>query len=717
MGCKTIFSIIFIHFGTKYVLLFLSFLETMPQIYQRKTKRGSPLDVLERAAESVRGGASIRGAAIEFSVNRMTLKRYIEKYNRDQGSNYGYKKCVTINMVFTNQMEKDFSNHIKQLAKMFNGLSKEKTLRLAFEFAVENKLNIPQNWVLNKKAGEGFWFNFKARNKLSIRRPEATSLGRATAFNKHTVNLFFNNLKNVYEQFQFRAQDVFNLDETGVHTVMTPGAVVTERGTKQVGSVTSAERGELVTLVYAISAAGTVLPPFFIFPRVHYKQHFVNGGPEGSSGSARTGGWMNEDIFLEYLNYFVSHVRSSHENKVLLIMDNLQAHISIQTIDFAKNNGVVLLTIPPHTSHKLQPLDVTCFGPFKRAFSVAMDDWMRTNPGRTVTIYDLPKMVTTAHTMAFTQANIQSGFRNTGIFPENSLIFSDEDFIPANVTDRLDPELEEDAHERFMFVEEPAVDLPELDLEMTTGPSTSTSISPTAQRSAGNVTDTPTTSSSTPPQSPQHTFGATPTTSLQQASTSGIQKYVSPSELLPFPKAGPRKRTQRRNKKTSLILTDTPIRNKIASEKAAKSRKPSAAKRSIFTTTQLSSNSEEDMDISEACGLGSDSSDNDDGSLELGSIERVDVGDFIICQIATKKTISYFVAQVLENVDEDFDLQVKYLKRRGKQNVFIFSNEEPASLPIGDVRFILPNPNSFGTTSRTKDIFSFNVNFGDLNIS
>ena len=57
----------------------------------------------------------------------------------------------------------------------------------------------------------------------------------------------------------------------------------------------------------------------------------------------------------------------------LLILDNVDAHISPTVIDLARENDVVMLTIPPHTSHYLQPLDRTCYGPFKTAFGVAMD--------------------------------------------------------------------------------------------------------------------------------------------------------------------------------------------------------------------------------------------------------------------------------------------------------------------------------------------------------
>ena len=98
-------------------------------------------------------------------------------------------------------------------------------------------------------------------------------------------------------------------------------------------------------------------------------------------------------------------------------MDNHEAHMSLEAVDLAKANGIVLLTIPPHTSHRLQPPDRTVYGPFKNAYSVAMDGWMRSHPGRTVTIFDVPQIVKTAQAAAMTNANIVSGFEKIGICP------------------------------------------------------------------------------------------------------------------------------------------------------------------------------------------------------------------------------------------------------------------------------------------------------------
>lgn len=58
---------------------------------------------------------------------------------------------------------------------------------------------------------------------------------------------------------------IYNVDETGVTTVQNPKQVVTEKGKKQVGAITSAERGELVTVVCAVNAAGNAVPPMLIF--------------------------------------------------------------------------------------------------------------------------------------------------------------------------------------------------------------------------------------------------------------------------------------------------------------------------------------------------------------------------------------------------------------------------------------------------------------------
>ena len=90
------------------------------------------------------------------------------------------------------------------------------------------------------------------------------------------------------------------MDETGVTIVQVPNRVVTAKDTRKIGAITSAERGDLVTVVYSVCASGSVVPPMFIFPRKNYRDYFIRGGPEGCTGTAVSSGWINEKLFVEF---------------------------------------------------------------------------------------------------------------------------------------------------------------------------------------------------------------------------------------------------------------------------------------------------------------------------------------------------------------------------------------------------------------------------------
>ena len=86
-------------------------------------------------------------------------------------------------------------------------------------------------------------------------------MARAVGFNRPQVQQFFTIYKDVLEAGSYGPTKVWNMDETGVSTVQTPGRVVASKGVKRVGKITSAERGKLVTVLCASNAAGSYTPP------------------------------------------------------------------------------------------------------------------------------------------------------------------------------------------------------------------------------------------------------------------------------------------------------------------------------------------------------------------------------------------------------------------------------------------------------------------------
>ena len=87
----------------------------------------------------------------------------------------------------------------------------------------------------------------------------------------------------------------------------------------------------------------------------------------GSDGDANPSGWMKEDTFCKFLTHFVRNTRPTKEHPVLLLVDNHFSHLSLNARDYATANGIIMLSFPPHCTHKLQRLDRTVYGPFKKA--------------------------------------------------------------------------------------------------------------------------------------------------------------------------------------------------------------------------------------------------------------------------------------------------------------------------------------------------------------
>ena len=504
----------------------------MPRNRVRTTDRGKiPQEVMEAAAEEViNRGLSVRSVAKVHGICHVSLHRFCVKKRRNDNPTVGYHPH---NRVFNENQENILADYVKKCADLYYGLSTRDLRSLAFQCAVHYEIKFPPNWTEAQMASSDWLNAFLKRNpSLSIRRPEATSLARAMNFNRANVASFFNNLSKVLIENKFEAHNVYNVDETGVHTVQSPSKIIAEKGRKQVGAITSAERGTLVTVCVAVNATGNSVPPMFVFPRKNFRDYFIRGGPVGSIGAANGSGWMQGDEFLAFIKHFAKHSKPTKENQVLLLLDNHESHINLPTIEFCKQNGIVLLSFPPHCSHRLQPLDVGVYGPFKRFVNLTMDSWMKKHPGTRMTIYDIPEIVATALPQAATPKNIMSGFSATGIWPFNANVFDDSDYMPCEVTDQPDPNLS----------------LPE-----------ASSVQPPA--------DSPLESASKTVQ--QDNIEPQPSTST-----------FSPEVVRPSPKAGPllsSSQRQGRKKGKSSILTSTPEKNAL--EEAAKKKQEAASKK------------------------------------------------------------------------------------------------------------------------------------------
>ena len=284
------------------ILLFLS---RMPRSRIRKTTRGTTdICVYRNAADDhLQNNQSIRAAAKKFGVCHVTLTRYVRKLQSGIDSpKVGYR---SIKRVFSDEEETILQNYIIRSSNLYYGLSPREVRKLAYQLAVEYHKEFPLTWNENQLAGPDWFAGFlKRHHSLSLQTPQATSLARATSFNPHNVNMFFEKLQYVMDRYKLAPKDIWNVDDTGIKTDQKPYRFVAKRRTKQVGALTSAERGRLVTVAVAINAQGDHTPPFFVFPLKRYHDHIIRDGPVGSAGSGNGSGWMQEPEFVHFLEHF-----------------------------------------------------------------------------------------------------------------------------------------------------------------------------------------------------------------------------------------------------------------------------------------------------------------------------------------------------------------------------------------------------------------------------
>ena len=74
---------------------------------------------------------------------------------------------------------------------------------------------------------------------------------------------------------------------------------------------------------------------------------------------------MTTEVFAARCEQFTALVR---ERPLWLIFDGQLTHVSIEVTEKAMEEDVTILKLPLHVTDKLQPLDVACFGPLKRAW-------------------------------------------------------------------------------------------------------------------------------------------------------------------------------------------------------------------------------------------------------------------------------------------------------------------------------------------------------------
>ncbi|KAJ8720706.1 hypothetical protein PYW08_006171 [Mythimna loreyi] len=217
-----------------------------------------------------------------FSVPRTTLRRLAKctgesidsVVNRPLG-----RKCV-----LPPEIEKELVAYLLFMESKYYGFTLLDVRRMAYQLATKNGIPNPFKKEVAGRAWLDHFLN-RHKNELSIRKPTGTSYARVQGFNRAAVNEFFDILEAEYSKKHYPADRIFNVDETGLTIVQSKiPAVIGKKGKRQIGAMTAAERGSLVTLANpSVPPLGQVSVSLLVDPPAPPRQPIPSDSQPGPS--------------------------------------------------------------------------------------------------------------------------------------------------------------------------------------------------------------------------------------------------------------------------------------------------------------------------------------------------------------------------------------------------------------------------------------------------
>ena len=383
----------------------------MADVTPKVRRRRWGLKDMETAMEAVEKGTTVSEASRQFNVPRKTLDDRV-KGRVQHGSNPGPNTALTA------EEEKALVAYLFHMAE--RGFPLAVNMAQAFAWAVSFRSGSNSRFNEDTGPGKHWWRNFRARHpELTLRTSDNLDRSRASSLTKEVVDEYFTLLKSTLEEngLMNSPRQLFNCDETYLPLNIACEKVISRNNAKY---VYAQARGtsEHITLLCCASAAGIALPPMIIFSRCFPGGSYRFDGPDDALYAKSDSGWIDSELFLSWMNKaFLKHCGS--QRPVLLFVDGHASHITLDVIDVAKENDVILFCLPPHTTHALQPLDVSVFKSLKSNFSKTIHALSFTKKDFVVSKRDFARVVKTPFERAFSISNIKSGFSKCGIYPFN----------------------------------------------------------------------------------------------------------------------------------------------------------------------------------------------------------------------------------------------------------------------------------------------------------
>ena len=274
-----------------------------------------------------------------------------------------------------------------------------------------------------KRVGKLWVHRFvKRRIELKTRFSRVYDFQRALCEDPKLIEEWFRLVANMRAKYDILDCDFYNFDETGfMMGVICAAMVVTSAERRDRSKPVQPGNREWATAIICGNGEGETIPPFLVVQgQVHLSNWYTETDlPAEWAIKPTSNGWTNNETGLEWLKHFDKHTKNRRKGKYrMLVLDGHESHESIAFQTYCKENDIICLRLPPHSSHLTQPLDVGCFGNLKRSYGDQINEFIKAHI-KHISKVEFFIAFKAAYEKSITSQNMKSGFRGAGLIPFN----------------------------------------------------------------------------------------------------------------------------------------------------------------------------------------------------------------------------------------------------------------------------------------------------------
>jgi hypothetical protein len=200
--------------------------------------------------------------------------------------------------------------------------------------------------------------------EFTMRRTNPIKCSRASLSREEVAKFFKNYVKSVQD---VPPENIYNYDKSPLRDDPGSSSCIYRKGTKYPEKVQNSSK-QCISVMFCGNVAGEMVPPMVVYKAKNLYSSWKGEDGRGIKGahySTSLSGWFDMFPFEEWFAKVLLPILKKKQGKKLIMGDNLASHISPRVIELCKQHNIQFVCLPPHSTDKMQPLDVWVFSSMK----------------------------------------------------------------------------------------------------------------------------------------------------------------------------------------------------------------------------------------------------------------------------------------------------------------------------------------------------------------